>query len=110
MHGSIADGLIEAYFLCDPDLVKDSNLQCTLCARMLELSHIELRERNLSMPLKIRMHTDNAAGEGKNNTVMHFCGQMTSSHCVSGVSLTMFRVGHSHDKQDERFSNALVHL
>ena len=60
------DGLVESYFICEPDLPKDSDLQCTMMARMLEQAHEELSERQLDMPATVRVHTDNAVAEGKN--------------------------------------------
>lgn len=98
--GGISDGLAELYWLASVDVAKDANLQCTLVSRMLEQCAQLLSERAVPMPTFLRVHTDNAAAEGKNQTVVKFAGWLVAAGRFKAVDLTMFRVGHTHNKQD----------
>ena len=104
MLGAIVEGLTEHYILADQDMVKDSNLQCALIGLVLEESVKALQAQGRPIPCHLRIHTDNASGEGKNQTVFYLAAWMARRKLFQSVTLTQFRVGHSHGKPDQRFS------
>ena len=103
--GSIVEGLVDSYFFNDSRVSKDSNLQITLTARTLGVVTDILRGRpGVSLPRHLVIQSDNAAGEGKNQTVMKFCAWLVWRGTFESVTMCMFRVGHTHNQQDQRFS------
>ena len=56
------------------------------------------------MPHHRRLHTDNASGEGKNQTILYLAAWLVRRGLFDSVTLSQFRVGHSHGKPDQRFS------
>eukprot|EP00435_Cladocopium_sp_Y103_P075707 s119_g63.t1 len=104
MLGAIVEGLTEHYVFADQDMVKDSNLQCTIIGMVLEASLQSLQARGQPMPRHLRIHTDNASGEGKNQYVFYLAAWMARRKLFDSVTLSQFRVGHSHGKPDQRFS------
>ena len=97
-------GLWEAYFIADPDVAKDSNLEATLFARLLDLADDKLRSTSTAFPRHIRLHVDNATSEGKNNTMAQLLSLMVNRHHVATAKLSTFRVGHTHNNHDQRLS------
>lgn len=104
MIGGIVEGLTEHYILADQDIVKNSDLQCTLIGLLLQESVDDLQARGKDLPRHLRIHTDNATGEGKNQTVFYLASWMVRRKLFESVTLSQFRVGHSHGKIDQRFS------
>ena len=81
--------------------------QVTLWATAIEHAFESYTAKGLSMPQGMRMHTDNATSEGKNNTCMHFAAEQVSHYkSFNVVDLTQFRVGHTHNKLDQRHGTA----
>lgn len=58
----------------------------------------------MPMPKMLRIHSDNASGEGKNQIMFKFAAWLVWKGLFNEVILTQFRVGHSHSKIDQRFS------
>lgn len=104
MIAGIVEGLTEHYMLADQDIVKNADLQCTLIGLLLQESALDLQARGQDMPRHLRIHTDNATGEGKNQTVFYLASWMVKRKLFDSVTLSQFRVGHSHGKPDQRFS------
>ena len=102
--GAIVEGLCEHYILADLDLPKNANLQCTLLGLVLEETQQALKARGRTMPRHLRLHTDNASGEGKNQTILYLAAWLVRRGLFDSVTLSQFRVGHSHGKPDQRFS------
>ena len=98
------DGLWEAYFIADPDVAKDSNLEATLFARLLDLADEKLRSTSTAFPRHIRLHVDNATSEGKNNTMAQLLSLMVNRRQMATAKLSTFRVGHTHNKHGQRLS------
>ena len=96
--------LTEFYFLTDLDVCKDSNLQATVVATALEQTYKQLQAGGRSMPTELRVHTDNATAEGKNQTMMYLASWLVHKKLFKRVTLSQFRVGHSHGLNDQRFS------
>ena len=63
MQCTMSAGALESYFIAEPDLPKDSNLQCSLYSRHFEQVHQLQRSRGLQMPAMARIHTDSASGD-----------------------------------------------
>ena len=104
MIGGIVEGLTEHYILADQDIVKNADLQCTLIGLLLQESFHDLQARGGELPRHLRIHTDNATGEGKNQPVFYLASWMVKRKLFDSVTLSQFRVGHSHGKPDQRFS------
>ena len=102
--GAIVEGLCEHYILADLDIPKNANLQCTLLGLVLEETWQTLKARGKGMPRHLRLHTDNASGEGKNQTILYLASWLVRRGMFDSVTLSQFRVGHSHGKPDQRFS------
>ncbi len=110
--GAIAHGIFEGFFLSDCRLRKDSNLQLTVLSRVLELSHTFLSAQADSgaWPSMLRCHTDNATSEGKNQHVMKYMAWMVFREAFKSAEMSMFRVGHTHNELDQRFSEVATAL
>ena len=104
MIGAIAEGLFECYFICDPDLCKNADLHCTILGHVLEKAREEFQARGRPWPHHLRLQTDNATAEGKNQTVFLLASWLVWRRVFKSVSCTQFRVGHTHGKIDQRFS------
>ena len=102
--GCLSIGLIEEYFLSDPDMPKNSSYICHLVAHALDECARHLAQAGKSMPAHFRLHSDNATGEAKNQTLMRFASYLVATERFETVSLTQFRVGHTHGLIDQRFA------
>ena len=66
--GAIMFNVLEVFWVVDPDVPKNANLQVTLMARLLQLC-VDL---GVIMPRQWGVESDNATGETKNQTVAKF--------------------------------------
>jgi Flp pilus assembly protein TadB len=64
--GAIVHGHLEAYFVMDNDQPKDSNMNSTVLARVLDLIIQKFKALGLALPQSLIVATDNTAREGKN--------------------------------------------
>ena len=103
MHGGLADGIVESYWLCGLDVKKNANLQATLVGRLLQQVYTVMESRNIPLGSNLKVHTDNATSEGKNQVMMKMMGYLVWKHAFRSAEMSQFRVGHSHNKQDQRF-------
>eukprot|EP00435_Cladocopium_sp_Y103_P047494 s156_g14.t1 len=104
MLGAIVAGVTEHYILADQDMVKNADLQCTILGLVLQRTAATLQAQGKPIPRHLRVHTDNASGEGKNQTVFYLASWLVRRKLFDSVTLSQFRVGHSHGKPDQRFS------
>ena len=96
---------MDLYVFNDSRLTKDANLQVTLTAHTLDLvSQVVAGRPGIAFPAHLVIQSDNAAGEGKNQTVMQFCAWLVWKGSFEAVTMAQFRVGHTHNQQDQRFS------
>ena len=102
LFGSIAFNLLEVFWVIDPDVVKNANLECTMMSRLLHLCHEYLVGKH--MPRQWSMHVDNATAEGKNQIVAKYIAWQVWRRMWDSAELTEFTVGHTHNIQDQRFS------
>lgn len=101
---AIVEGVTEHYLLADQDMAKNADLQCTIIGFILQDTWETLQARGRNMPRHLRLHTDNASGEGKNQTIFYLSCWLLKRKLFDSVTLSQFRVGHSHGKPDQRFS------
>ena len=106
MHlvGVIVAGVLEYFAVLEADVKGDSDTQQTLLSRALELTEEELRRRGKSMPPKVILHNDNTSKEGRNSMLLQFAAALVATQRFEEVSIAMFRVGHTHNRLDQRFS------
>ena len=93
--GTIAHGLLEAYYLSDVDLAKDSNSTITTACRTLQLCKEALDKRGMDMPQTWRLHSDNTASETKNQINAKFASHLVFRGHFAAVDLTQYIVGHT---------------
>lgn len=104
MVGVLAEGMLEGFFLI-PDLTaKDSNLTISLVNHSLCKIVSMLKSQNLPLPEEMRIHSDNAPSDQKNQHMLKYCSWMVASGFFKRCTMSMFRRGHSHSKIDQRFS------
>ena len=99
--GAVAFNLLEVFWVVDPDMRKNANLECTLFARLLHMVSTELPR---PLPRHWSMQVDNATAEGKNQTVAKFMAWLTWKKLFDSTEHTEFSVGHTHNVQDQRFA------
>ena len=104
MLGAIVEGVTEHYILADQDMIKNADLQCTILGMVLQRTAATLQAQGKAIPRHLRVHTDIASGEGKNQTVFYLESWLVRRKLFDSVTLSQFRVGHSHGKPDQRFS------
>ena len=102
--GCLAEGLTEIFFIGDCDLVKNANLDLTLVSHVIHQAQAELEQRGVMLPQTLRLHSDNASAELKNQLTRKFCAWLVHRDLFKEIVLSTFRVGHSHGKIDQRFS------
>jgi hypothetical protein len=96
--GCLAEGLTENFFIGDCTLVKDCNLDLTIISHVIHEAQRILQERSVALPSVLRLHSDNASSELKNQVAMKFCAWACHRQIFQEIHLTQFRVGHSHGK------------
>ena len=102
--GVIVAGVVEAYFLLDPTLPSDSNMECTLIARAIQIAKELLASRGRPLPANLHVQADNTGREARNQSFMMFLASMIHKQVFRSVSLGFLPVGHTHIDIDQRFS------
>jgi len=104
--GLIWSGACEVFYLSSSTLPKNANTQIGYLIDGFARARSTLNIRGRVLPLGLRLQSDNATGEMKNQTVMKFAALLTYIQLFRCSELVMFRAGHSHNPQDQRFSVA----
>ena len=88
------DGVMEAFFFMDQDLPQNSSLQCTLLAHILNITADTLSKKAVDMPSVLRVHSDNASGERKNQVMLLMGGFLAraSINCACVHFGNLFRL------------------
>ena len=107
LFGAIMHQELEVFWVVDPDIVKEANLEITLLSRLL---HLGSEVITVPMPRQWSNHCDNATGEGKNQTVAKFYAWETWKRTFDCTEMTNSKVGHGHNEQDQRFAEATTAL
>ena len=102
--GSVVDGVKEFWYLSDCTLPKNANTQITMIACILQGAHETMYNRGRNFPAMIRCVSDNASSETKNQTVCKFMAWLVFKKKVRSAEMSQFRVGHTHNRQDQRFA------
>ena len=103
--GAIAQGHVEAYFIMDPDLKKDSNMNCTVVSRMLDLVHEgSFKNKDVVMPRSLAIGFDNTCREGKNSIFSTLLAFLRATKVFEDTASQNLQPGHSHNEQDQLFS------
>ena len=102
--GCLAEGLTENFFIGDCDLVKNASLDLTLVSHVIHQAQAELEQKGVNLPQRLRLHSDNASSELKNQLTFKYGAWLCHRELFREILLTSFRVGHSHGKIDQRFS------
>ena len=101
--GVLVPGVMEYYALLEADQKGDSDTQQTLLARALDLREAELLQRGKDMPRSCVLNFDNTAKEGRNSQVLLFASGLVLKERFDEVTLALYRVGHTHNRLDQRF-------
>ena len=97
---TLVEGLEEVYWISDQDLRKDASSSITLVLAALQRACRKVT----AFPRRLRVHSDNAASEAKNQAMLKMGSVLISLGVLDEFALSQFRVGHSHSKIDARFS------
>ena len=77
--GTIVHGHLECYFIMDADMAKDSNMNCTVVSRVLDILHFErFQDTGNSMPRNLAVAADNTCRESKNQHFANFMSYLVS--------------------------------
>lgn len=101
--GILCSGLFELYCLMEADMKGDSNSQQSLISRACDLAQEECERRGLAFPTRCFVLQDNTAREGRNTGMLLWCTVMVSTSRFVECSLLYWRVGHTHNRLDQRF-------
>ena len=110
VHGTIVHGSCETFFLCEPDLPKDANLQITCMARALQLAAVSSAKLGIPMPPNWRFDFDNTPAEGKHATCFTWYSWLIAEGRFTVIDAQSMEVGHTHNIQDQRFATAATIL
>ena len=102
--GVIVEGVLEAYFLTDNDVKKNSDMELTILSLALEKTFQVLDDRGVTMPEHLSLTYDNTAREGKNQHMAKWMAWLVSKGIFRSVQDGNGMVGHTHNKLDQRFS------
>ena len=94
LMGVLIEGVVECYYLV-PDSQKDTNLMLSLVGHSLDHALNLLAKRGLSPPAHIRIHSDNAPSDQKNQQVLKWGSFLTHFGWCKSVTFSMFRTGHT---------------
>ena len=87
----LVEGISEEFFIMDMDVIKNSNLMITLLARAIHKALKHYDEKGWQRPASLRVHSDNAASETKNQLVFRWCAAMLHQNMfmeITGFLLT----------------------
>ena len=102
--GVLVEGVCECFFLMDPDIPKDSNMECTIICLALDKAYKILQSKGIAMPDHCSIKYDNTAREGKNQTFAKFQSWLQFRGKFQSVQDGNAEKGHTHDGLDQRFS------
>ena len=106
MIGLYVPGIAECYFLTESDLKKDSSTNLTCLSRGLFLLKKILASRNLPLPENLVIQADNTSRETRNSIGLQYGAWLVGQQAFRNVDILFYRVGHTHNELDQRFSVA----
>ena len=104
--GAIAWGHLERYFIMDSDIPKDSNMESTVLARVLDLVQARITRLNpdAKLPRSLIVGIDNTPREGKNQKFIKLIAYLKAKEKFDAEDVEFLPSGHSHNELDQRFS------
>ena len=93
-------GVGEFYFLTDCDVCADSNLQCTVLGRTIDLVKARLEGLKVSLPQHLIVAADNTCRENRNQYVLWFLSRLVCRGLFRSASTEYSEVGHTHNIED----------
>lgn len=109
MHvsGAIVFGLLEFYGIMPFDTPKDASMNCTLLARILDLTAAHLRELGdtYGFPAHLCINVDNTPRESKNSHFAAFLSFLIHKRVFRSICCEYLQVDHTHNELDQRFSS-----
>ncbi len=103
MVAAIFHGVVEAYFIMDPDVAKDSNMEATVICRTLDIG-LGLLPPNSKLPHSLEIGADNTAREAKNQFFAQFNSYLVATDRFEASGVEYLKTCHSHNEVDQRFS------
>ena len=97
-------GLRETFYLSSCTLPKNASTQVTMILDAIQQASKDLKTRGRTLPKILRLVSDNASAETKNQHVMKVMAWLVYTNCFSCVEMSQFRPGHTHNDQDRAFS------
>ena len=105
MVGTIAWGHLECFFFMAPDLPKDSNMECTVISRTLDvlLESFDTHSPGRALPRTLIINADNTAREAKNQYFATYMAYLRARRMFEATRVEYMQVEHTHNEQDQRF-------
>lgn len=105
--GVIVWGMLEYYVLMPPDCPKDSNMNATVIARVLDIlvSKLKAKGGGFGLPPHLIINCDNTPREGKNSHFASFLSSVIAAGCFRSIQVEFLQVDHTHNELDQRFSS-----
>lgn len=101
--GILCSGLFEYYALLEADNKGDSNTQQSLLSRACDIAVEVCSQLQIPLPPRCMILSDNTAKEGRNTGMLLWSSVMVATSRFREVSLLFWRVGHTHNRLDQRF-------
>lgn len=109
MHisGGLIHGQMEWYGIMASDTPKDASMNCTILARLLDLTASQLSDLGdaYSFPGHLCVSIDNTPREGKNSFFASFLSYLVHRRIFKSVQCEFLQVDHTHNELDQRFSS-----
>ena len=105
--GVIVFGLLEYYAVMPPDCPKDSSMNASIIAHVLDLLAEKFRSKGTQFcfPPNLIIGCDNTPRESKNTYFSTFCGWLVCKHVFQTIQVEFLQVDHTHAELDQRFSS-----
>ncbi|CAJ1432458.1 unnamed protein product [Effrenium voratum] len=101
-------GVLEAYYVLEPDIPKDSSTEVTVIMKALDAAAAILTSKGVRMPEHLIIETDNCPREGKNQIVAKVSATAIITGRFRSVTHIFGQVGHTHGPVDQRLSVAVA--
>ncbi len=104
--GVVMDGVQEVWYLSDVTVPKNASTQITYVADALDHAQEVCARHGRCVPQMLRVVSDNASGETKNQSVFKFLAWTVFRRRFRCAESAQLRAGHTHNRQDQRFAVA----
>ena len=106
LTGVLIFGLMEVYFLLNPDTKKDANMNCSCISIALDRCRalLESLGPSYSLPRHAILAADNTPREAKNQFFGTFAGSLVQRKHFDSIEVQFMMCGHTKNELDQRFS------